>query len=203
MGESKAWTPFVAALLLSFTATTACTEEKQQPPGEEAPRGYRSDRYRVCLGYGRDVFELAKTAIQQWKMFPVEITGLYWPHIPIESGSTVAVAFRVGVLWSLNACRIVYTIDEQQDDHNADRVSRFGFAYGTLPAHALRGEERFTVEWCQADDSVWYVQAAFSRPMRWWGYLGYPLLRRKQQLFRQLSATAMQRAICSKTNAIS
>jgi uncharacterized protein (UPF0548 family) len=95
----------------------------------------------------------------------------------------------------------VYTIDDH-NDYTAERTERFGFAYGTLPTHALKGEERFTVEWCQADASVWYVQAAFSRPMRWWGYLGYPLLRRKQQLFRRLSAKAMQRAICSETDTL-
>jgi uncharacterized protein (UPF0548 family) len=127
-------------------------------------------------------------------MFPPEISELFWPDIPIKSGSTVAVAFHVGFLWSLNACRIVYTIEEQ-DSNDSDPAARFGFAYGTLPTHAIRGEECFTVEWRHADDSVWYEQAAFSRPERWWGYLGYPLLRKKQQRFRELSAKAMQRAI--------
>ncbi|MBP89711.1 MAG: DUF1990 domain-containing protein [Planctomycetaceae bacterium] len=150
----------------------------------------------MCLGYGRETCEHARIAVQQWKMFPPEIAELYWPDIPIESGSTVAVAFRVGFLWSLNACRIVYTIEEQ-NGNDSDRVARFGFAYGTLPTHAMRGEECFAVELRRADGSVWYDQAAFSRPEHWWGYLGYPWLRKKQQLFRQLSAKAMQRAICS------
>ena len=166
---------------------------------EDAPRGYRIERDRVCLGYGRGIYERAKTAVQQWRMFPPEIAEFYWPHVPIESGSTVAVAFRVGFIWSLNACRIVYTINEQEGNES-DRVARFGFAYGTLPTHAFRGEESFIVEWRRADDSVWYDQTAFSRPGHWWGYLGYPLLKRKQRLFRQLSAKAMQRAIRGVTN---
>jgi uncharacterized protein (UPF0548 family) len=134
-------------------------------------------------------------------MFPPQMAKLYWPDIPIESGSTVAVAFRVGFLWSLNACRIVYTIEEH-NGHDSDRAERFGFAYGTLPTHAIRGEECFTVEWRRADDSVWYDQAAFSRPEHWWGYLGYPLLRKKQRQFRQLSAEAMQRATGSVANTL-
>ena len=171
-------------------------EETGGTRSEEPPRGYRSERFRVCLGYGRKTYGHAKTAVQQWKMFPPEIAELYWPDIPIDSGSTVAVAFRVGFFWSLNACRIVYTIEEQ-NGNDSDCVARFGFAYGTLPTHAMKGEERFTVEWRRADDSVWYDQAAFSRPEHWWGYLGFPLLRKKQKLFRQLSAEAMQRAIRS------
>ena len=60
--------------------------------------------------------------------------------------------------WSLNACRIVYTIDEEGP------VVRFGFAYGTLPDHAEQGEERFSVEWHHEDGTVWYDILAFSRP---------------------------------------
>ena len=49
-------------------------------------------------------------------------------------------------LWWLNACRIVYVVDE------AGPVTKFGFAYGTLPGHAGTGEERFLVEWDRASD---------------------------------------------------
>jgi uncharacterized protein (UPF0548 family) len=55
----------------------------------------------------------------------------------IEPGQTVAVLTRVCGLWSLNACRIVYVIQEDR---------RFGYAYGTLPEHAESGEERFLVD---------------------------------------------------------
>ena len=149
----------------------------------------------MCLGYGRKTYQRARAALQQWKMFPLEMVEFYWSDIPIAIDSTVATAFRVGFLWSLNPCRIVYTIDEQ-DDAESDCRARFGFAYATLPTHALKGEERFTVEWTRGDDSVSYCQNAFSRPAHWWGYLGYPWLRRKQKLFRRLSAQAMQTATC-------
>ena len=61
-------------------------------------------------------------------------------------------------LWSLNACRIVYVIEEE-----ASLLRRYGFALGTLPGHVERGEERFTVEWHRADDSVFYEVFAFAR----------------------------------------
>ena len=96
-------------------------------------------------------------------------------------------ASRCGVWW-LNACRIVYVIDE------AAPFRRFGFAYGTLPDHAERGEERFTVEW-RDDDSVWYDLLAFSQPRHWLARLGYPLTRHYQKCFGLDSLAAMSKAV--------
>jgi uncharacterized protein (UPF0548 family) len=53
-------------------------------------------------------------------------------------------------VWSLNACRIAYTIEEE-----TPLLRRYGFAFGTLPGHVERGEERFTVEWQGDEDTVW------------------------------------------------
>jgi uncharacterized protein (UPF0548 family) len=93
-------------------------------------------------------------------------------------------------LWSLNACRIVYVVKEQR---------RFGFAYGTLPAHAESGEERFTVEWRQEDNSVWYDILAFSRPRELLSRLGCPFVRKLQKRFARESAVAMLRAVAQDT----
>src|SRR5262249_58341872 len=104
-------------------------------------------------------------------------------------GQVVAVIARLFGLWWLNACRIVYVVNEEE------RVKRFGFAYGTLPQHAESGEERFTVEWHEADDAVWYDIVAFSRPQQLLTRLAYPLVRRLQKRFARDSAAAMQRAV--------
>jgi uncharacterized protein (UPF0548 family) len=92
-------------------------------------------------------------------------------------------------VWWLNACRIVYAVDEMGP------VCRFGFAYGTLPGHAESGEERFLVEWDRADDDVWYDIIAFSRPNHLLARLGYPLTRRTQKRFARDSAAAMRKAV--------
>ena len=76
-------------------------------------------------------------------------------------------------------------------------VQRYGFAYGTLPEHAESGEERFTVEWHEADDAVWYDILAFSRPQQLLAQLGYPFTRRLQKRFARDSAAAMRRAVKS------
>jgi uncharacterized protein (UPF0548 family) len=106
----------------------------------------------------------------------------------------VAVVARLFGLWWLNACRIVYVVDEQGP------VQRFGFAYGTLPGHAESGEERFTVEWREAAGAVWYDIQAFSRPRQVLARLGYPLARRLQRRFARGSAAAMRRAVVEGTS---
>ncbi len=76
------------------------------------------------------------------------------PH-PFAVNQNVAVlAHHLGCYW-LNACRIVYVIDEDTP------MKRFGFAYGTLDDHAASGEERFLVEWNRASDDVSYELAGF------------------------------------------
>ena len=112
------------------------------------------------------------------------------PSGGLSPGETVAVVVRHYGFWSLNACRIVYVLDE--DD---DRARRMGFAYGTLLDHAEAGEERFLVEWRRDDDSVWYDLYAFSRPRHVLARLGYPLSRRLQRRFALESKQAMLDAV--------
>jgi uncharacterized protein (UPF0548 family) len=160
------------------------------------PICYDVDRQTICLGQGEQVFQLARRAIENWEMFPREMTELYWPDKPLAEGVVVAVVFRAAFFWSLNACRIVYTIDESCG-RGAGRIDRFGFAYGTLPDHLECGEERFTVEWRHQDDSVWYDLLAVSRPRHPLARLAYPMVRRQQRRFRLLSAHSMQRTVAS------
>ena len=91
----------------------------------------------------------------------------------------------------MNACRVVYTVGD------TGPLSKFGFAYGTLPGHVESGEERFLVEWDRSDDAVWYDIIAFSRPHQFSARLGYPVVRRLQKRFGRDSAAAMLRAVGS------
>jgi uncharacterized protein (UPF0548 family) len=156
----------------------------------KAPNGYTTDHNRIKLGHGIDTFERAKRAVHQWKMFDMSWIDLCWPDTPIELGATVAVVIPHLGFWSINACRIVYLVEE----HGS--LEKCGFAYGTLPDHAEIGEERFTVEFNPEDQSVWYDLYAISRPTtlaRW----AYPLTRALQKRFARDSKAAMQRAVQS------
>jgi uncharacterized protein (UPF0548 family) len=150
------------------------------------PAGFVVDHTRIQLGKGQPVFEAAKVAIKRWEHFQLGWVETSSKDIPIERGQIVGVMARAWGIWCLNACRIVSVIDE------ADDVSRYGFAYGTLPGHVESGEERFQVEWNRSDDTVWYDILAFSRPIHVLTRLGYPLVRRIQKRFARDSAAAMQ-----------
>ena len=156
-----------------------------------APHGYMADHHRVILGQGIETFERAKDAIRQWKMFDMSWIDLCWPVTPIEPGATVAVLVSHLGFWSMNGCRIVYVIDE----HGA--AEKYGFAYGTLPDHGERGEERFTVEFDTDDQTVWYDLYAFSRPSMP-ACLAYPFTRTLQKRFARESMAAMQKAVQQK-----
>jgi len=124
-------------------------------------------------------------------MFDVDWVEVHPPGCPISPGINVAVLARVLGVWYLNACRIVYLIDE------TGAVETYGFAYGTLPDHAEKGEERFTVTWDHADDSVRYEQFAFSRP-NLLTRLNYPLARTVQRRFARDALAAMARAVADQ-----
>ncbi len=149
--------------------------------GGDAPAGFVLDHNRQRLGRGEAVFARAREDVRRWRMFPVPWTAIEPAGAPIAAGEVVAVHVRTLGVWWLNAARIVYVIDEPR---------RFGFAYGTLPGHAERGEERFLVEW-QDDDEVWYDLRAFSRPRHWAARLGRPIARAFQRRFQRDSKAAM------------
>jgi uncharacterized protein (UPF0548 family) len=153
----------------------------------DAPPSYVLDHNRALLGRGEAAFERAIEALRRWEMFNIGWVALCWPDAPIEVGTTVGVLARLPLCWSLNACRIVYLVDD------AGPVRRWGFAYGTLPEHAERGEESFIVEWRRDDDTVWYDLRAFSRPQQIFTWIGYPAARILQQRFAWDSKRAMVR----------
>jgi len=150
--------------------------------------GFNVDHARVLLGKGERVFTAARMALERWDHFRLDWVEAAYPETSIRVGGVVAVVGRSFGIWCLNACRIVYVVDEDGP------VKRFGFAYGTLPGHIEIGEERFLIEWDRQDDSVTYDILAFSRPHGVLARLSYLWLRRMQECFRRDSGAAMMRA---------
>jgi uncharacterized protein (UPF0548 family) len=152
----------------------------------KTPAGYALDHNRITLGSGRETFHSAIAAVRAWEMFNISWARLLPRNAPITVGVNVAVVIHHFGFWSRNASRIVYVIEEER---------RFGFAYGTLQKHAERGEERFSVEWNEKDDSVVYDILAFSAPGRWQTRIANPLARMLQRRFARDSMAAMKRAV--------
>ena len=154
----------------------------------QPPSGFVVDHTRVRLGDGERAYAAAKSAVEAWEQFRLGWLDARPNGTPIQEGQTVAVIARLFGVWWLNACRIVYLIEDQATSY------RFGFAYGTLPDHVEQGEERFQVEMSE-DGSVWYDILAFSRPNQLVARVGYLYIRRLQKLFGRESAAKMKRAV--------
>lgn len=175
---------------------------------ERPPRGgFVVDAHEVFLGNGAGVFHEAGRALDAWTMFPAwaEVartsdggapgSGLASPapsaggevaFPPSQApGQIVAMTVRICGLWWVNPCRIL---------RRCDGARTHGFVYGTLPEHAECGEEQFVIEW-RADDSVWYVIRAFSRPRHWMAWAAFPLARWWQCRFVRDSQRRMQAAV--------
>jgi len=154
-------------------------------------RGYTVDHNRIKLGQGQDTYLRAMSALRSWRQFDLGWVTVVPPGKSLEVETTVAVQAKVFGLWSLNAARIVYVIDENEAGHTT-----FGFAYGTLPDHVEDGEERFTVEWHKdEDDSVWYDIYAFSRPKHPLARIGFPITRMLQKRFARDSLAIMKSCV--------
>lgn len=181
--DSQVRNVIAAQRRLPFSYTDVGAADGPPPPG------YVVDRNRVRLGAGRATFERACAAMRRWEHIPTGWMRLRWPDEPPAPGVTVGVLVGLPGVWALSVCRVAYLVDEDGP------VRRAGFAWGTLPAHVARGEERFAVEWRRADDSVWYDIAAFSRPNMLLLRLGYPAMRLMQRRFARDSKRAMVRAV--------
>ena len=153
------------------------------------PAGFTVDRTRIELGTGEAVFDAARAALQRWQQFRLGWVDVWSPETPLKDGQVVAIMGWAVGFWWLNACRIVYTVDE------SGPTTKFGFAYGTLPGHVESGEERFLIEWDRDTNQVAYHILAFSKPSHILTRLGYPLVLRSQKHFGRDSAATMFRAV--------
>jgi uncharacterized protein (UPF0548 family) len=154
--------------------------------GGSIPQDYTIDRNSIMLGKGLETFRRAVVFLKAWQMFNLGWVQAFPAPAPIEVGSTVAIVVNHFGFWSVNACRVVYVIDEERC---------FGFAYGTLQDHAEQGEERFSIDWAVEDDSVSYNILAFSKPGKWQTRFTRPLGRMLQKRFARDSKAAMKHAV--------
>ncbi|TRW84798.1 DUF1990 domain-containing protein [Mycolicibacterium sp. 018/SC-01/001] len=126
------------------------------------PAGYRFLRRTAVIGCGRERFDKAAAAGMRFGM--LRGAGLRIEATTAEAQVGTDVLGRLGPVAA--PCRVVYVVDEPD---------RRGFAYGTLPGHAVRGEELFLVRYDSSTDQVIAEVAAFSQPATWWSKLGTPV----------------------------
>src|SRR5688572_5471224 len=144
------------------------------------------DEATVAIGHGKTAFERARAALITWKQFDLGWVETFPPAAPVVPGTVVAVLIRHLGFWSLNGCRVLYSVGSLND------AARFGFAYGTLTNHAESGEELFEVFIDPQTDEVIYRIRAISWPQTTLARLGQPIVRVLQERFRAHSAVAMK-----------
>jgi len=156
---------------------------------KESPDGFKVDEASGIIGHGQQAFERAKLALAQWRHFDFGWVELVPRGAAIEPGSVVAILVHHLWFWSLNGCRVVYTLGDRRTGLG------FGFAYGTLSNHAELGEEIFEVSLVPDSEEVIYRIRAVSKARATLARIGYPFTRMLQARFRRDSITALRRAI--------
>ena len=146
------------------------------------------DEATVAIGHGKAAFERARAALIAWKQFDIGWVETFPPGAPAVPGTVLAVLIRHLGFWSLNGCRVLYSVGSLND------AGRFGFAYGTLTNHAESGEELFEVYIDPRTNEVIYRIRAISWPQAMLARIGQPIVRMLQERFRAHSAVAMKRA---------
>jgi uncharacterized protein (UPF0548 family) len=178
--------------ILAFQSTLQLTYDAVGATFGQArmPAGFVVDNIRVELGRGRSAFDRAKAGLRGWRQFDLGWLQAFPDDTRIQTDETVLVVARAGGMWWANAARIVHVMDE-----DSTASTKFGFAYGTLPGHVERGEERFLIERDHATDIVWFDILAFSRPRHFLVRLNRRRARAMQKRFAAESTAAMQRFV--------
>ncbi len=149
------------------------------------PSGYAHDVYGTVIGGGEACFERAAAALARFANYPRPWTRIHADATPREGLVFVAQIAHFG-FHSLNGCRVIAVVDDQAP------IRRYGFAFGTLPSHEERGEERFVVSFDPATNQVRYDVRAFSRPRGRLARIGAPIARALQARFQRETCEAMR-----------
>jgi len=131
----------------------------------ELPAGYHHLRAECIVGHGREEFERAADDLLAGAVQRRAGATVHLSEVPLREGTHVQMRLRLGPLTFNIPCVVVWA--ERTD-------TSCGFAYGTLPGHPERGEERFEVRLAPSGEVIFRI-VAFSAPARWFTRLGGPL----------------------------
>lgn len=149
---------------------TNLTYEEVGATGGDLPSGYHHARLQRVVGQGRADFDRARVLLFSGEVQRRAGAEVRMSETPLREGTRVDMRVRLGPLVFRIPCLVVWA------DSTSDAC---GFAYGTLPGHPERGEERFELR-LEPSGQVVFTIVAFSRPGRWFTRLGGPIARRFQ-----------------------
>jgi uncharacterized protein (UPF0548 family) len=126
------------------------------------PAGWLINHMCERIGKGRALHERAVAALFSWQLLQIDGLEVFPSSTTLQPNTNVAIRSRHFGIWSVDFCRVIYVLQDEPQKDGA--VLRTGFAYGTLPGHAVRGEEIFSIAWHPATEEVWYDIYSFSLP---------------------------------------
>lgn len=140
------------------------TYEEVGATAGDMPSGYHHVRARRVIGRGPAAFARAADALLAGEAQRRAGARVELSQTPMREGTRVTMRLGLGILSFRIPCLVVW----------AERTETLaGFAYGTLPGHPERGEERFTLTLLPSGEVVFEI-AAFSAPGRWFTRIGAP-----------------------------
>jgi uncharacterized protein (UPF0548 family) len=164
----------------------AANYEHQGATAGEMPAGWRHDEQRAYLGRGDACWQAAKGGLRSWRQFDLGWVRSHDDRVPLEQGALFGFVSRQVGVWAVNVCRIVFVVDEPD---------RFGFAYGTVGSHVVRGEELFLLERDTVTDEVTFTIRKFSLPAHWLVRLAGPIATSIQRAFTRDALARMQQEV--------
>ena len=149
------------------------------------PKGWYVNQMCFVMGSGRQLFDKAVAALFSWQLMGLDGLRVFPSTAAPQAQTDVAILSRHFAVWSLDFCRVIYVLNGEREEGGA--IERTGFGYGTLPGHAVKGEERFSIEWHVATEEVRYDIYSFSQPAERWVQLIAPIARATQRRFARAS----------------
>jgi len=157
---------------------------------ETLPEGWFGDDTEEVIGTGEVAFQRGVAALHRWVQFDLGWVTPLSTTVPVVEGQLFAFTSRQVAVWTVNVCRIVRVVDERDGP-----VRRFGFSYGTLEKHSVRGEERFLLTHDARTDEVRFGIRKFSMPAHWLLWVTLPLVRATQERFTREAIARMSREV--------
>ncbi|MBF0380482.1 MAG: DUF1990 domain-containing protein [Magnetococcales bacterium] len=160
---------------------------KDGPLSEDHPiaNNFKLINRQFNIGEGEKSYQSAKKAFIRWGMFDLDWVNVK-PTTPMKEDYLFGIVSHVMGVWSVNVCKIIYLIDD------SGPIERFGLGYGTLPGHAICGEERLTVAFNQETGKVSYDIFSFSTESQLIAKISSFHLRTLQNRFANASARRMR-----------
>mmetsp|Transcript_2253 Transcript_2253/g.3210 ORF Transcript_2253/g.3210 Transcript_2253/m.3210 type:complete len:248 (-) Transcript_2253:41-784(-) len=169
---------------------------------------FKVNQKRVKIGSGKKCYQEAVKLIRNGSIVDKTVP---WAQLLMEKGSknkriakndlllTQALCYKV--IWAVSPCKVVSAENNATFTRNSDSKGICSsISISTLKGHLISGEERFSVEMCFEDGSVWLDLYSVSRGAGVLGTIAMPLIRPLQKAFFKEICKNVSQVVLSDQN---